>query len=142
MTIVIYGLGHTALQADADSAYTQSQCIGTPTWVALPPEAWPSEWRRVTIKRNPVCRPARALYGHPDAGGYWEQHCEPGLLKIGFVAIVEEWRSCVWHERLKLVLVVYVDGFELSGPAVNVAEGWGAAAEFTILKSPPYPSIV
>ena len=45
------------------------------------------------------------------------------------------------HERFKLVLVVYVDGFELLGPAVHVAEGWEAVAEFMILKSPPDPSI-
>ena len=85
-----YGLGHTALQADADSAYTQSLCTGTPTRVALPPEAWSLEWRRDTTPRIPVCRLTRALYGHPDTGGYWEQHCEPGLLKAGFVPIVEE----------------------------------------------------
>ena len=34
------------------------------------------------------------------------------------------WRSCFWHPRLKLFLVVYVDDFKLSGPAEHLAEGW------------------
>ena len=31
--------------------------------------------------------------------------------------------SCYWHDGLKLNLVVYVDGFKMSGPAKNLTEG-------------------
>ena len=39
------------------------------------------------IYRRPCVRLVRALYGHPDAGGMWERHCEAHLKKVGFVAI-------------------------------------------------------
>ena len=64
-----------------------------------------------------------ALFGHPDSGGYWERHCEKQLSSVGFEP-VEEWRSCFWHPKLSLFLVVYVDNFKLSGPIANLARGW------------------
>ena len=82
-----YGLhpGNVVMQADADQAYTQALFDGTPTWVRLPEEAWPVSWEKGnTKKHNPVCRLTRAVYGHPDAGGYWEQHCESHLKQQGF----------------------------------------------------------
>ena len=68
-----YGLlpGHTVEQADADMAYTQANLGGTKCWVALPREQWPQAWVDAGLK-NPVCPLLRALYGHPDAGGFWE----------------------------------------------------------------------
>ena len=81
------------MQADADSAYTQSLFTGTPTWVALPPEARPERWRKGPKPlRNPVCRLTRALYGHPDAGGYWERRCDRILRSKGWGQIAD-WRS-------------------------------------------------
>ena len=72
-------------------------------------------------------RPRRAFeacsYGHPDAGGYWERHCETQLRSVGFVPI-PDWRSCSWHAGLRLFLVVYVDDFKMSGPQDNVAKRW------------------
>ncbi len=41
----------------------------------------------------------------------------------GFVPI-EQWPSCYYHGRLRLMLAVYVDDFKLSGPEENLAEGW------------------
>ena len=38
--------------------------------------------------------------------------------------MAEEWRSCFYHPRLKLYLVLYVDDFKMSGPTENLAEGW------------------
>ena len=51
-----YGLfpGHITMQADARQAYTQCTLKVTETYVRLPYEAWPEEWK----KRNmwdPVC---------------------------------------------------------------------------------------
>ena len=78
-----YGLvdGHTTQQADAAQAYTQSKLGGVPTWVRLPKEQQLAAWHGM---RDPVCPLLLALYGHPGAGGYWEQHCESHLLSCGF----------------------------------------------------------
>ena len=74
----LYGClrGHDIQQCDAEQAYTQSKLGGTPTWVRLPKEQWPESWKGM---HDPVCPLILALYGHPDSGGYWEQHCEPHL---------------------------------------------------------------
>ena len=63
-----------------------------------------------------------APYGHPDAGGYWEQHCEKILLKEGFTPI-PNWPSCFFHPKLKLMLCVYVDDFKMAGPKENLKKG-------------------
>jgi hypothetical protein len=42
---------------------------------------------------------------------------------IGFEPVLE-WKSCFWHPELRLLLVVYVDDFKMSGPAENLSEGW------------------
>ena len=73
----------------------------------------------------PVVQLKKALYGHPDSGTYWEQHCDAHTKKVGFQPIGPEWPSCYWHPRLKLFLVIYVDDFKLSGPKENLAKGWG-----------------
>ena len=118
-----YGLmpGHVIEQCDAEQAYIQSRLDGpTPTWVRLPRDQWPKGWSGY---RDPVCPLVLALYGHPDAGGYWERHCEKHLKDAGFVPI-PDWRSCFWNKNLKLFLVVYVDDFKLSGPSGTMPEGW------------------
>ena len=89
--------GHEIQQSDAELAYTQSRLGGDPTWVRLPREQWPESWKGM---RDPVCPLILALYRHPDAGGYWEAHCESHLKSVGFVPI-EEWRSCFWHSEWK-----------------------------------------
>lgn len=65
-----------------------------------------------------------ALYGHPDPGGYWENHCEDLLKSVG-ITPVPSWRSVFWHEKLKVLLTVYVDDFKMSGPKEAVKEAWG-----------------
>ena len=75
--------GNDVMQADAEQAYIQAELKGVDTWVELPREEWPKEWAARNMKR-PVCRLRLALYGHPDAGGHWEAHCESHLSKIGF----------------------------------------------------------
>ena len=118
-----YGMveGHGTECSDAEQAYTQSRLGGTSTWVTLlDPEELPASWKGM---RNPVCPLVLALYGHPDSGGFWERRCEKHLHSVGFEDI-PAWRSCFWHPRLKLFLVVYVDDFKLSGPKANLSEGW------------------
>jgi len=68
----------------------------------------------------------QALYGHPDAGGYWEQHCEKGVRKAGFTTMGDcaEWRSCYFNEKTGVLCVIYVDDFKLAGPEKEVAQAW------------------
>ena len=76
-------------------AYMQADFRGPPTWVSIPREQWPKSWfneRGEPKYVNPVCRLLKALYGHPDSGGIWEQHCDKHLVDIGFVE-TPSWRS-------------------------------------------------
>ena len=121
-----YGLspGHATQQADARQAYTQTVLGGVVTWVELPRDQWQEAWISQRFAR-PVCRLWRALYGHPDSGGYWEQHCNASLAAVGFRELIyEDWRSCFWHPELRLLLTVYVDDFKLSGPEESLKKGW------------------
>ena len=111
---------HTCMQSDATQAYTQSKLDGTPTWVRLPRDQWPSSWANM---RDPVVPLDKALYGHPDAGGYWERHCTKQLKAIGFENI-PEWPSCFWHAKNRMFLVVYVDDFKMHGPAKYMDAMW------------------
>ena len=74
-----YGLlaGHAIECADGEQAYIQSKLGGTPTMIRLPKERWPAEWSHMS---DPVCPLILSLYSHPDAGGYWEKHCEEKAL--------------------------------------------------------------
>jgi hypothetical protein len=122
----LHGLleGHIIENADATQAYAQSLLGGAETWVSLPREEWPESWRHV---RRPVCPLEKALYGHLDAGGYWEQHCDNHLRDCGFLPIAGEdkaWRSCYWSPSLSCYMIVYVDDSKISGPADNVKKAW------------------
>eukprot|EP00959_Pyramimonas_sp_CCMP1952_P109741 2295475-Pyramimonas_sp.AAC.1 len=79
-----YGLceGSDIQQADAKQAHTQSKFRGTQTWIFLPRYEWPSAWRDM---HNPVCPLVLCLYGLPDSGGYWEQHCEGHVISKGII---------------------------------------------------------
>jgi len=117
-----YGLfpGHEEQQGDAEQAYTQSKLGGTETWIRLPRDQLPKKWQHM---KDPVCPLVLALYGHPDSGGYWEKHCEKHLRSVGFTPIAD-WRSVFFHDKLKLLLAVYVDDFKMAGPKVNMKQGW------------------
>ena len=58
----------------------------------------------------------KALYGHPDAGGYWEQRCTRLVLQCGFEQI-EGWPSVFWHEQSRALLTIYGDDFKMAGPS-------------------------
>ena len=114
--------GHTSQQTDARQAYVQSEARGeVVTWVRLPHEWRPKGW--IGKFKDPVVPMRRSLYGHPQSGGWWELHSEEQIQAAGFIKI-EGWGSLYWHPRLKLLLMVYVDDFKLSGPKANMAEGW------------------
>merc|ERR1712115_59382 len=100
-----YGLmpGHIVQQSDAEQAYTQAWFRGEDTWVRLPKDQWPQEWKDKGYK-DPVCPLVLALYGHPDSGGFWEKHCDAHLRTIGFEPI-DDWLSCYWHADTGSLLV-------------------------------------
>ena len=115
--------GYSKQQADARQAYTQALFKGIATWVRLPRNRWPPEWRNKF--KDPVVPLRLALYGHPDSGGIWEAHCETELAKVGFQAVLRDiWKSVFYHPELKLLLVVYVDDFKMAGPSSNLKKGW------------------
>ena len=75
--------GHAVKLADAIQAYIQAKLKGPLCWVELPTDAWPPEMQYWKFRR-PVVRLDKALYGHPDSGTMWEQHCDKKVQEIGF----------------------------------------------------------
>ena len=117
--------GHKIEAGDGTQAYCQSKLRGAKkTWVRLPKHQWPKSWHGVYT--DPVVPLERALYGHPDSGGFWELHCEEMVRECGFETIGTSlgWRSCFWHPKLLCVLTIYVDDFKLAGPAGNLPGLW------------------
>ncbi|CAE7353670.1 unnamed protein product [Symbiodinium natans] len=135
--------GHDVEQGDGKQAYTQTTLKGADTWVRLPRERWPKEW--VGKFRDPVVRLRLALYGHPDSGGFWEQHCEKRLREVGFELVFPAaWPSVFYHPTLKLLLAVYVDDFKMAGPKENLAKGWeliGSRIDMATPASVPPPAV-
>ena len=115
--------GHAVKLADAIQAYIQAKLKGPLCWVELPTDAWPPEVQYWKFRR-PVVRLDKALYGHPDSGTMWEQHCDKKVQDIGFKPIGEERPSMYFHDELKLLLEIYVDDLKLAGPSENLAKGW------------------
>eukprot|EP00435_Cladocopium_sp_Y103_P040038 s2308_g10.t2 len=115
--------GHDVKLADAIQAYIQANLTGAKCWVELPPDAWPEDVD-ISKFRRPVVRLVKALYGHPDAGTMWEQHCDKQVKLLGFVPVGEEWPSMYFHPQMKLLLAVYVDDLKMAGPTENLAKGW------------------
>ena len=82
---------------------------GNKTKMPIPKEEWPEAWIKAGFI-DPVCPLILNLYGHPDAGTYWQDHCDTHLRAQNFEP-VDEWPSCYFHKELKCLLIVYVDDF-------------------------------
>ena len=119
--------GYKVKTGDARGAYTQSLLRGAETWVTLPENRWPKSWKGKY--RRPVVRLILALYGHTDAGGFWEEHCEEKLLLVGFVRLAEEWPGVFWHEKTRSMLIVYVDDFKLAAKSEAHDAIWASIRE-------------
>ena len=120
------------MQADAVRAYTQALLQGVTTYVRPPREQWPKAWSGM---KDPVCPLVLALYGHPDAGTCWEQHCDKMLKQVGFEPIVN-WSGCYRHETLRAVLSVYVDDFKLACHHADEKKAWALIRKHVSLEEP------
>ena len=75
--------------------------------------------------RDPVVPRVKALYGHSDAGGNWEAHCEKHLREVGFEPVFN-WPSVFHHKAWNLVLMVNVNDSKMSEPSEHMAQTWKA----------------
>ena len=57
------------------------------------------------------------------SGKYLGNHFTEKLLKCDFEPI-PGWECLFFHQRLKLILSVYVDDFKLVGKKTNLQESW------------------
>ncbi|CAE8637047.1 unnamed protein product, partial [Polarella glacialis] len=113
--------GHAIEQADAEQAYIQSPLGGAETYIRLPKELQPDSWKHM---RDPFCKLVMSLYGHPDAGGFWQAHCKNALESVGFIEVSESWQSLFYHPELKVMMAVYIDDFKASGPVEALKKAW------------------
>ena len=104
--------GHEIMQADTPQAYIQTELLGTETWIRLPPKARPASWRGQW--RFPVVKLTKVVYGHPDAGTYWEAHCDERIKKGGWQPLPAEWPSCYFNKMKNMFLIIYVDDFNMA----------------------------
>ena len=88
-------LGHTLSTSDGVQAYVQALLRGPKTWVEIPRVHWPEDW--VGKYERPVVVLHKALYGHPNAGAFWESECNQRVSKLGWVQF-GEWPSVYWHQ--------------------------------------------
>ena len=65
----------------------------------------------------------RALYGHPQSGGWWELHADRKAQDKGYVPI-PNWRGCYWHPTKSIFLIIYVDDFKMAGPDKELEAAW------------------
>ena len=71
-----YGLfpGNALQKADGEQAYIQAPLGGIrgemKTWARLPRDMWPDSFKGL---RDPVVPVHKAIYGHPQSGGHWEE---------------------------------------------------------------------
>ena len=133
---VAYGTlpGHDTEAADAVRAYIQSLLKSKyKTWARIPPELWPKEWKGKYQK--PMCLLVKALYGHPESGGHWEQHLTTTINDIGGQAITNH-PSSFWFPETKMLLTVYVDDLLLSGPKGQHKQVWEALRKTIKLEDP------
>jgi hypothetical protein len=76
--------------------------------------------------RRLVCPLGTALYGRPDAGGYWEQRCDQRLQDWirSKCARGQVGAKLLLQQILQCCVIVYVDDFEIAGPTDNVRNAW------------------
>ena len=135
---LVYGSlpGNSSSAADAVKAYVQALLSSKyKTWIELPPELRPKHWRDKFVK--PVVLLVKALYGHPDAGGLWEQHLKKIIRNLGGQE-VPEYPGNFFFPDTKLLLSIYVDDLTLAGPSDQHDAFWAKLTSVVDIE-PPEP---
>ena len=128
--------GNSSSTADAVKAYVQALLSSKyKTWIELPPELRPKHWRDKFVK--PVVLLVKALYGHPDAGGLWEQHLKKIIRSLGGQE-VPEYPGNFFSPNTKLLLSTYVDDLTLAGPSDQHEAFWAKLTSVVDIE-PPEP---
>ena len=128
--------GSSPSAADAVKAYVQALLSSKyKTWIKLPPELRPKHWRDKFVK--PVVLLVKALYGHPDAGGLWEQHLKKIIRNLGGQE-VPEYPGNFFFPDTKLLLSTYVDDLTLAGPTDQHEAFWAKLTSVVDIE-PPEP---
>ena len=132
--------GFILTQSDATSAYTQEfigggRGKGVPTWLSLPRHRWPPEWEGRFV--HPVVLLILALYGHPDAGAFWERKCEGALLSCGWTKTC--WQGLFMHKKTNSLLIVYVDDFRMAAKAEYTPRLWDEIRVKLVVDDPSAP---
>ena len=55
--------------------------------------------------------------------------------KLGYQKF-ENWPSLYWHEKRRLLLLVFVDDFKLAGPKQTLPSAWKAIAQHVEMSGP------
>jgi hypothetical protein len=130
--------GNACETADAVRAYIQCELKSVHrTWVRIPRELWPASWHDKGYVA-PMCLLVKALYGHPESGGHWEQHLTSAVVAIGGETIPDH-PSSFWFPESRALLTVYVDDLMLSGPIGSHAAVWAALRAHPIDIDAPEP---
>ena len=101
----------------------------------------PAIQKQVSGMLNPVFRMIKSLYGHPQAGKFWEEHLIRILVTQGWEAI-EGMKSCYVNHRVgsklgAVFLCVYVDDFIMAGK--DLAGLWKALQNEVKFGADPVP---
>ena len=129
--------GHSFSAADAVKAYVQALLSSKyKTWIELPPELRPKHWQGKFVK--PVVLLVKALFGHPDAGGLWEQHLKKTIKSLGGQEI-PEYPGNFFFPETKLLLSTFVEDLTLAGPTEAHEPFWAKLTSVVDIE-PPEPT--
>ena len=97
------------------------------TFVQLPEWQWTPIMKEAFAKtgRRLVCKLLRSLYGHPNAGLFWERKYKSVLRRAGFREMLG-WECMFFHPVYEVILGVYVDDFKMAGTKQGVEKAWEA----------------
>ena len=139
--------GFQAILRDAETAYLQALIdtpTRTPSFVELPREWWPDSWFHDGSARmrpkyvRPHCHLLRAVYGHPDAGAFWEATLTAIMQQQGWTTVPGS-GSVFLHQPSHAICVVYVDDMLLLARPKDAGKLWRALESKVHFKDPEQP---
>ena len=97
------------------------------TYVQIPEWQWNDAMRDAHKRtgRRPVCELLRSLYGHPNAGLFWERKYRSILRRAGFREMIG-WECMFYHSTYQVIISVYVDDFKMAGTRKGVQQAWNS----------------